>query len=263
MAARWARWIVVGLLAGEPAALWAQQFPPPIDQPAAAPKAKKKKQPAPEQHDAPVVNLPDEPDQADQLSPGQIQAAPPPPKRGAAAAPAHAVNCAGAFAKASSHLRLAQIYGPQNLEFSEVDGPENSKLRASVLYPKDPKRRLEVLWSNEGSRSDTSLVAINGQSTWSGPKGLHLGMPIAAVEKINGKPFQLAGFDQENAGTVTDWQGGGLDKLPGGCKVSVRVAPDAKASEAARTAAAGKTLPSNDALVKAVQPKVAEILIGY
>src|SRR5262249_47584285 len=151
-------------------ALWAQQFPPPIDQPAPAPKAKKKKQSAPEQHDAPVVNLPDEPDPADQLSPGQIQAAPPPPKRAATAAPAHAVNCAGAFAKASSHLRLAQIYGPQNLEFSEVDGPDNSKLRASVLYPKDPKRRLEVLWSNEGSRSDTSLVAINGQSTWSGPK---------------------------------------------------------------------------------------------
>jgi hypothetical protein len=256
--------LAAGLAAAVPLALQAQQFPPPLDQPSQpaqppAPKpAKKKKQARPPQTEqAPVVNLPVDPD-------GQ-----PPPAEAAPAAhanpaaPAHAVACAGAFAKNSSHLKLAQAYGPLNLAFAEVDGPQNSKLMASVLYPKDPKRHLEVLWNNEAARSDTSLVVINGQSTWTGPKGLRLGLPIAALEKLNGKPFQLAGFDQDNAGAALDWQGGALEKVPGGCKVSVRMTPDPKATEDARTAAAGKVLMSSDAVVRAVQPKIAEILIGY
>jgi hypothetical protein len=119
------------------------------------------------------------------------------------------------------------------------------------------------MWKNESSRANTSVIAINGQSTWTGPKGLHLGMPIAAVEKLNGKPFQLAGFDQDNSGTALDWQGGALEKIPGGCKMSVRLVPDPKASEDARKEAGGATLMSSDAAVRAVKPTIAEILIGY
>jgi hypothetical protein len=266
--------LAVCLAAALPLTLRAQNFPPPIDEPpppaaaqpepAPAPKPAKKKKaaPAPKTEPAPVVNLPVEPDG----QPPPAEAAPAPaahPKGAAPPAPSHAVACSGPFAKNSSHIKLAQVFGPMNLTFGEVDGPQNTKLRASVLYPKDPKRHLEVLWNNEASRSDTSLVVINGQSTWTGPKGLHLGLPIAAIEKLNGKPFQLAGFDQDNAGSALDWQGGALDKIPGGCKVSVRVAADPKASEEARKAAAGKTLMSNDEVVRAVQPKAAEILIGY
>jgi hypothetical protein len=88
-------------------------------------------------------------------------------------------------------------------------------------------------------------------------------MPIAAVEKLNGKPFQLAGFDQDNSGTALDWQGGALEKIPGGCKMSVRLVPDPKASEDARKEAGGATLMSSDAAVRAVKPTIAEILIGY
>ena len=266
-------WLAAALAAGLPLAGHAQHFPPPVDEPAAAQpvppeppaKATKKKKaarPAPEAP-PPVVNLPVDPDG----QPPPAETAPPapgaPPARAKTAAPSRAVACGGAFAKNSSHLKLAQIFGAQNVTFTEVDGPQNSKIPATVLYPKDPKRHLEVLWSNEASRSDTRLVVINGQSTWSGPKGLRLGLPIAALEKLNGKPFQLAGFDQDNAGQALDWQGGALEKVLGGCKVGLSLAPDTKASADARSAAAGKTLMSNDAVVRAVNPKVAEILIGY
>ena len=241
-----------------------QPAPPPVppDQ-AAKPKPKKKKEAKPAAPEAPppVVNLPVEPDGA----PPPAEAAPPagtPPAR-KATAPSYAVACSGSFAKNSSHIRLAQVFGLHNVTFTEVDGPDNSKLMASVLYPKDPKRHLEVLWSNDASRSNTRLIVINGQSTWTGPKGLHLGLPIAALEKLNGKPFQLAGFDQDNAGQALDWQGGALEKVPGGCKIGLRLAADEKASAEAKSAAAGKTLMSSDATVRAVNPKVGEIIIGY
>jgi hypothetical protein len=261
-------WLAVALAAALPLAVQAQHFPPPVDEPTAAQpvppappaKATKKKKAAQPETPPPVVNLPVDPDG----EPPPSETAPGAPAAGAkAAAPSHAVACSGAFAKNSSHIRLAQVFGVKNVTFTEVDGPKNSKLPATVLYPKDPKRHLEVLWKNETSRADTSLIVINGQSTWTGPKGLRLGLPIAALEKLNGKPFPIAGLDQDNAGQALDWQGGALEKVPGGCKLGIRVAPDSKASADAQSAAAGQSLMSNDAVVRAVKPTVAEIIIGY
>jgi hypothetical protein len=275
-------WLVSALVLAMPAAAPAQQGSPQADQPPQAqPKAKKRTR-------APPPEL----DEADQLSPRQLDERPPArparparsqppadadPAAPAAAAPAPAaaapaprggegprtIACNGVFGKESSHLKLATRYDSRNITFTEVDGPEGSKLMASVLFPNDPKRRLEVLWNNEGSRTDTHLIVINGQSTWTGPKGLRLGLPLAALEKANGKPFKMSGFDQPNGGSVSDWDGGALDKLPGGCKVGVRLAPDVKATEAARSEVLGKEFASNDGKMHAVKPIVAEIIFGY
>jgi hypothetical protein len=224
----------------------------------------------------------------DQISPRQMQSAPsaqpgPRPRRaaGPAAAPAgpavdnpgpaarkpapgpRSVACSGVFAKDSSHLKLAQSFEAKNIEFGAVPGPEGTSLNASILYGGDPKRRLEVLWQNEAARSDVSLIVITGQSQWSAPKGLRLGLALAALEKLNGKPFRLSGFDQPDGGSVLDWQGGALAALPGGCKVGLRLAPDPKAPQGALAAAAGKEFLSNDAAMRAAKPVIAEIVLGY
>ena len=198
-------------------------------------------------------------------APASTATAPAPAKPAAAkpAAPPRVVNCGGVFAKDTSHLKLATFFGSDAITWGQVDGPDGTKLNASLLYSSDPKRRLEVLWNLEASRSDLQLIDINGQSTWVGPKGLKLGLTLAALEKLNGKPFKLAGFGGEGAGMVASWEGGALAALPGGCKVGVRMAPDAKATAEARSAASGKELLSTDPLLRAVSPKVDEILIGY
>jgi len=186
------------------------------------------------------------------------------PKHAVAMAPAHTVACNGAFTKDSSHMKLATAFGSQNVTWDDVDGPGGSKLKASVLFPKDPKRRLEVLWAKPDARSDLQLVAINHQSSWTAPKGLHLGMTLAAVEKLNGKPFELSGFAKDTGGSVQSWDGGALAELPGGCKVSLRFEPDAKAAPHVRNdVAVEKQFSSSDPPMKKAAPKVVEILIGY
>jgi hypothetical protein len=45
--------------------------------------------------------------------------------------------------------------------------------------------------------------------------------------------------------------------------MSVRLVPDPKASDEAKSAAGGNVLMSSDAVVRALKPTVAEILIGY
>jgi hypothetical protein len=189
-----------------------------------------------------------------------VPAAPAAPKPGAAA---HSVACSGAFAKDSNHLKLMQAFQPKNVEYGEVAGAGSTKLNATILFPKDPKRHLEVLWQNEAARSDTSVIVITGQSTWTGPKGLRLGLTLAALEKLNGKAFRLSGFDQPDGSAVLDWQGGAFASLPGGCKVGIRLTADRKAAADALGAAKGKDLGSSDAAMRAVKPTVAEIILGY
>jgi len=173
------------------------------------------------------------------------------------------VSCAGIFAKDSTHLKLAQMVGATNIEFTGVAGAEGGTLNASVLYPKDPKRRLEVLWQNEAARSDISLIVITGQSQVRAPKGLHLGLALAALEKLNGKPFKVSGFDQPDGSRALDWQGGAFASVPGGCQIGLKLKPDGKATPDALKAAAGKEFLSNDAAIRAVKPVVGEIVIGY
>jgi hypothetical protein len=93
---------------------------------------------------------------------------------------------------------------------------------------------------------------------------VRLGLQLAALEKINHKPFKLKGLDKENSSQVIDWGGGALAELAGGCKVGVRLIPDSKAPPDAREAASGnKDFVSSDAAIRAVKPKIAEIILGY
>ena len=181
----------------------------------------------------------------------------------APATSAHTVACSGSFAKDSSHLKLAMTFDSKNIAFTDVDA-NGTKVPASVLFPKDPKRRLEVWWANPASRSDTYLIVINGKSDWSAPGGLRLGLNLAQIEKLNHKAFKIKGFDKDGNATVSDWDGGALASLAGGCKSGVTLRADAKVpAEAVTALEADKEYSSADPEMRAVKPAVSEILIGY
>jgi hypothetical protein len=188
----------------------------------------------------------------------------PAPRPSRPAEPAHAVACSGSFAKDSGHLKLAQAFGPQNMDYTDVEGEEGATLKASVIFPKDPKRRLEVMWDDETRRTGTRLIVISGQSTWTAPKGLHLGLPIAALEKVNGKPFKLMGFNKDGEAPVSDWNGGSLAAGLGDCQLGLRFKADSRVSADARAAVTGEQdFMSNDPALRAVRLTLAEILLAY
>jgi hypothetical protein len=241
------------------------QFPPPPPPPGPPPPVRDRWPEAPKPQAAPRPPAP-QPQARPKLD-GDSATAPakkPPAKSQQARTPAHVVVCGGVFAKDSTHLKLAMRFDSRNIIYGDVDGPDGSKLKASILFPNDPRRRLEVLWDDEASRSGLSVIAINGRSQWVAPRGLKLGLALAALEKANARPFKLSGFGPDGHASVTGWEGGALSKLPGDCKVGLRLIADAKAPAEARQAVTGaKEFLSNDATVRSVRPTVGEILIGY
>jgi len=173
------------------------------------------------------------------------------------------VACSGPFSKDSSNLKLAMLFDSRNVTFTDVD-LNGSRIGASILFPKDPKRRLEIWWSNSTNRSGIYLILINGQSTWGAPGGMRLGLTLAELEKLNHKPFKLKGFDKDNVATVSGWDGGALATLTGGCKSGVSLHADPKAPADAVTALpADHEYSSSDPALRAVNPTVSEILLGY
>ncbi|MGO9629555.1 MAG: hypothetical protein ACLPXW_11230, partial [Xanthobacteraceae bacterium] len=125
-------------------------------------------------------------------------------------------------------------------------------------------RRLEVWWSKPASKSDTHLIVINGQSDWIAPGELHLGLTLAELENLNGKSFKLSGFDKDRVATLSDWNGGTLSALAGGCKVGISLRADPKTPASALSdLPADRGFTSSDAPLRAANPTVSEILVAY
>lgn len=239
---------------------------------------------------APVFEHDPDLDAEDQLAPSQIQqqmpaavatpnggththvAAPVPDPaiagetiaRPAHAAKPHLIACSGIFARNSSHAKLAAAFHARNITFTEIDSDSGAKVPASVLFAKDPKQRLEVWWSNPAGRSDVHLIVINGQSDWIAPGELHLGLTLAELERLNGRPFKLSGFDKDATATLSDWNGGDLSALTGGCKLGVSLRADPKTPAATLASLpADRAFTSADATLRAANPTVSEILVAY
>jgi hypothetical protein len=88
-------------------------------------------------------------------------------------------------------------------------------------------------------------------------------MTIEDVEALNGRPFKLRNFDQEYGGNVTDWRGGAMEHIPGGCRVSVRFEPDKNIGPKIFNALEGEQLLSSNPKVKAFRSTVRQIYTTY
>ena len=207
----------------------------------------------------------------DAIFPDEVGVADPKPQLRPSTAPRPAattagvsnIRCDGAFGKDTSHARLASVFGAKNVVFQPVDGPDGIKMNATVIFPGDPKRRIEVLWQDETARKKPGSIVIGPQSTWRA-RGFRIGESLAAVEKVNGKPFKLSGFDWTYGGAARDWLGGKLENLSGGCRLGMRFEADANAPPAARgSLTSDREFTSDDPEMRAVTPKIVELIVGY
>lgn len=177
---------------------------------------------------------------------------------------ARIVDCRGPFARDSSHARLVASFGRRNVRYQQVHGAEGEKLWASVLHPADAKARLEFIWDDE-KRRRSPWMRIENASTWQSQNGIHVGMPLSEVERINGGPFSLSGFEWDYGGHVTDWRGGTLSRpLPGGCQIGIDFYPAENApTQALDNVSGDQDFASDNADMRAARPTVGVLVIYF
>lgn len=174
------------------------------------------------------------------------------------------LSCAGVFAKDSTHARVVKTFGAKNVRYMDVMGVEGEMEKATVVFPNDRKRRLEFYWRETKARRIPEVRIWADESTWRTTEGIGMGMSIERIVELNGKPFDLSGFGWDYGGISKGFTGGKLDRLPGGCLLTLgfNASHDAP-GEAYDKVTGDETFSSADPNMRAVKPKVMTITIGW
>jgi len=170
------------------------------------------------------------------------------------------ITCASPVAPSDSAKSLMQRYGQEAVIQDDLStGVEDITYRGIVLLPQAADWRIEVSFTDETMNRVAGLILYNKAKTshWK-VAGVTIGASLAAVQKINGKPFLVNGFDSDFAGFVTNWKGGVLGRpLPGGCTVTVRFGEEDDQSPS------GQRISSDNAELVKWGPVVEQIEVNF
>jgi hypothetical protein len=133
----------------------------------------------------------------------------------------------------------------------ELPGAEGETISGAVLF-KGTDREIDVIFNPEGDEKEITEVRIVGKS-WKFPGGLKKGMSAEEVEKVNGQPYKIAGFEWDYGG-YADFSGG---KLEG--KVSIRFEHHEKDLDPSLVG--DHMIPSDDAKLRKAKVTVGELSV--
>ncbi|NUO76476.1 MAG: hypothetical protein HOQ32_10715, partial [Lysobacter sp.] len=130
-----------------------------------------------------------------------------------AAAPATtALVLPGDFAPDTTPDQLRQRFGAANVRLGKVPGAEGEEFPGVILFPDDPNKRAYLYFQNEQTLQGLSLVRVlDRESTWTLDNGVRMGLPLAELVALNGKPISFYGLEWDYGGTIVDYHGGKLD----------------------------------------------------
>lgn len=131
--------------------------------------------------------------------------------------PRYSAECHSPFGRTASHAALVKLYGSRNVTFETVNREGGEEAKATVLFAKDPSRRLEIEWHDDRRRQRPRTISVFGEANqWVGPLGIRNGMTIQEIEARAGRSFKINGFGFDVAG-AGHFDETALAKLPGGC----------------------------------------------
>lgn len=179
--------------------------------------------------------------------------------------PQYRVECRGQFGPDATHDGLVKVYGAKNVTYEDVNRAEGEVVKASVLFAKSPRHRLEIEWFDADKRARPNVITVFGEhNRWTGPLGIRNGMTIQEIEKRAGKPFRINGFEFDVAG-AGHFEGTKLEKLPGGCSFGAHfdIAGGLPPGEQYKRFVGEVEIASDDALLLTLKPKLWIFTLSY
>lgn len=171
------------------------------------------------------------------------------------------ITCASPVAPGDTERTLKQRYG-KDAAMQDLPGAEGEKYRPLVLFPKTMDRRIEIAFSDDKAGRASGLTLRDAKTSRWSVGGITLGSSLAEVQKANGKPFLVSGFEWDYGGFVTDWKGGALSRpLQDGCTVTIRFGKKAGAPRS--LSGDGVKIASDNTTLVKWAPVVTEIGVNF
>jgi hypothetical protein len=171
---------------------------------------------------------------------------------------------AGRVTAGSSEADLRQAYGPDAVDSSRIDIGEGETTPGTVLYHSDSARRAEIIWQDTVKRARPArLILRGGRSLWQVNPGISLGTSLQDLERMNGRPFKLAGFGWDYSGVVIDWSGGNLDSSLAGIKLYLDPGNSAYESPIYAQVLGDRDYSSALAPMQQLSPRVYQIFVDF
>jgi hypothetical protein len=158
---------------------------------------------------------------------------------------------------------LARVFAPGQLRDGPVEVGEGETRPGTVIFPDDPRRRLGVVWKDRSGLQSKIWLMVEGESRWRGYRDIGLGTDLRALERLNERPFALAGFAWDYGGTVVDWRGGRLDAIASPrCRLIVRLEPPPGAPRDLVDQVIGdRDFPSDHPAMRALNPSAYQVIL--
>jgi hypothetical protein len=150
------------------------------------------------------------------------------------------------------------------VEQTRIELGEGETAPGTVLYPGDSLRRIEIIWRDTVAQQGPARIVLRGgQSRWQVGRGISLGTSLQDLERLNGRPFTLAGFGWDYAGVVTSWNGGSLDSALAGIKLYLDPGPAQHESAPYSQVLGDRDYSSSLPAMQQLNPRVGQIFVDF
>ena len=180
------------------------------------------------------------------------------------------ILCQGIWAPNTSEAKLRQHFGSARVRQQKIGVGEGDYQDGTVVNSTAGALTVMVLWKDSIHRRSPSTIYIRQTSRQTTYGNIGLGTTLKRLEQLNGRSFQLAGFNFDYSGTVTSWSGGRMEHIGDpGCEIKPRLLPrfsrplNAAESAAAEATVGDRDFMSSDPNMQVLNPRVYEILLVY
>lgn len=178
-------------------------------------------------------------------------------------------ECGTVFGPETTPASLVAVFGEGNVVTRRVHAGEGGYETGTVIFP-DTEDEVEVLWKEPTLAGGPRIVRTRSErGSWETPLGLKIGLDLRSIERINRRPFRLAGFAWDYGGTVTSWEGGRLDEPPDAtCRPRATLSPDDPGDDVALWRAERQVLGSDifssgHPSMQLLNPKIHELFLFF
>jgi hypothetical protein len=162
---------------------------------------------------------------------------------------------------------LVARFGAEHVRRGDVPLGEGETEPGTILFPGDKLREVQIVWMDPDGAAP-ALVQVSGdRGVWTIEPGIALGVRLDSLERLNGRPFELAGFEWDYEGTVMSWRGGALERLnAAGTRVVLRLVPTRerwKASTDLAAVAGEGPFRSDHPVMRRLNPRIVQMMVLY